>query len=221
MSTRIPPLLEPYLSLPPEASLIVLTSILGASTNWLVIRYLHTLLNHRSNPDFESDDGSRPRTVGEDEDDDVSVLLVSFLRDYPFWRDGAGRQGVDLDAAGRKGKFAFVDGLTGICLPTPPAEKGSPWRARLDSHGLEDVSRALHGAVDGLAARGAGKVVLVVDQLDLLLATAGLEEEEGLGGKLREMVLDLREVCAMPPITFPYRAGIVYQHVNRKHMLRS
>jgi hypothetical protein len=70
MSTRIPPLLEQYLALPPEASLILLTSILGASTNWLVLRHLYSYL----------------KTLP-----DVGVVLVSFMRDGTFWRENASR----------------------------------------------------------------------------------------------------------------------------------
>ena len=75
MSTRIPPLLEPYLALPPEASLVLLTSVLGASSNWLVLRYLYSYLKSSS--------------TGENKD--VGVVLVSFMRDGAFWREGAGR----------------------------------------------------------------------------------------------------------------------------------
>lgn len=86
MATQIPPLLESCLSLPPETSQIVLTGILGASTNWLVLRYLHSLLKpvtttHRS----QHGDGS---SAGQE---DVRVVLVSWMRDYAFWKDGGGR----------------------------------------------------------------------------------------------------------------------------------
>ena len=66
----IPPLLAPYLSLVDAApsSLILLTSVLGASTNWLLLRYLVSA-----------------NSAG------VNVVLVSFLRDYAFWREGAKR----------------------------------------------------------------------------------------------------------------------------------
>jgi elongator complex protein 6 len=79
MSSRIPPLLEPYLSLPPEASIILLTSVLGASSNWLVLRFLHTAL---ISPDFPSE------IQGEDE---AKVVLVSFMRDIAFWKENAKR----------------------------------------------------------------------------------------------------------------------------------
>lgn len=78
MSTsRIPHLLAPYLTLPPEASLILLTSVLGASANWLVLRFLHNAL---------SNDAADPEPEIE-----TKVLLVSFLRDLAFWKDGARR----------------------------------------------------------------------------------------------------------------------------------
>jgi len=75
MSSRIPPLLEPYLALPPEASLILLTSVLGASSNWLILRFLHSALKAS-----ERDSG-----------DDTKVLLVSFMRDLDFWKENGRR----------------------------------------------------------------------------------------------------------------------------------
>jgi elongator complex protein 6 len=76
MTSRIPPLLEPYISLPPEASLILLTNVLGASTNWVVLRYLYSAL--------------APEGDG-DSDNETKIVLASFLRDMAFWKDGARR----------------------------------------------------------------------------------------------------------------------------------
>jgi elongator complex protein 6 len=79
MTSRIPPLLEPYLALPSEASLILITSVLGASSNWLVLRFLYSaLLEQDPAPEFSS---------GED----TKVLLVSFMRDLEFWKENARR----------------------------------------------------------------------------------------------------------------------------------
>jgi hypothetical protein len=75
MSSQIPPLLEPYLALPPEASLILLTSVLGASSNWLVLRFLHSAL-------------IGPEALPEN---DTKVLFVSFMRDFAFWKENARR----------------------------------------------------------------------------------------------------------------------------------
>lgn len=79
MASRIPPLLEPYLVLPPEASLILFTSVLGASSNWLVLRVLHSAL---LGSEMSSEDGPK-------------VLLVSFMRDLAFWKEN-GRRLVSL-----------------------------------------------------------------------------------------------------------------------------
>lgn len=77
MSSKIPPLLESHLGLPAEASLIVLTNMLGATSNWLVLRYLYSILQGRAGVD-EKEAGS-------------GVVLVSFMRDLAFWREGASR----------------------------------------------------------------------------------------------------------------------------------
>lgn len=76
MATRIPHLLDPYLALPPECAQILLTSVLGASTNWLVLRYLYSYLR---------------RPTEDAPADDTRVVLVSFMRDFAFWKEGAGR----------------------------------------------------------------------------------------------------------------------------------
>lgn len=76
-SSKIPPLLEPHLLSGPAAtdagSLTVVTSVQGASANWLLLRYVLALVQ---------------RSEGAGADEDVGVLLVSFLRDGAFWRDG-------------------------------------------------------------------------------------------------------------------------------------
>lgn len=199
-SRTVPPPLEPYLGLPESATLVLLTGILGASSNWLVLRYLRSLLRSpRRSPAGEGKgEGHSQR---EARDDDVSVLFLSLLRDYAFWKEGASRLGLDLESLRRKGQFAYVDGLGGLFAtgsPAPPTrespgpnEKG---RWVLASPHLADVGNVLHAAVDELKAHSDGpKVVVVADQVDFLLAAAG-----GEGGvsalALGELLLDLREV---------------------------
>ncbi|KAF4819808.1 Elongator complex protein 6 [Colletotrichum tropicale] len=172
MATRIPHLLEPYLALPPECAQILLTSVLGASTNWLVLRYLYSYLR---------------RPTEEAPADDTRVVLVSFMRDFAFWKEGAGRLGLDLETLGRSGKFVFVDGLSGLFSnAVPPATKG---RRTLRGAKIPDVQRELEAAVADVSG-GGGKVVLVVDQPDFLLAATG-EEVGGL--VVKNMLLDLQE----------------------------
>ncbi|KAK1826516.1 hypothetical protein QBC39DRAFT_316682 [Podospora conica] len=167
-TTPLPPLLEPYLALPPETALLVLTGVLGASTNWLVLRYLHALLKPRRQT-TEPEQEEAPTT---------SLLLVSFLRDYPFWRDGCSRLGLDLDAMASKGRFGFVDGLGGLFT----AESAGKQRGRWPAPGVGEVGRVVDEAVDALSSRG-GRVVVVVDGLDLLVAASGRGVDDGEGWK--------------------------------------
>ncbi|KUI61985.1 hypothetical protein VP1G_09148 [Cytospora mali] len=186
MASQIPPLLESYLSLPPETSQIVLTGILGASTNWLVLRSLYSLLKPAAaagrTPLPTQRDGATPTGMGEDED--VKVLL-----------------GLNLDTLASQGRFYFVDGLSrlflGAAATGPAAGRGG--YAYLESPRVTDIARALSVAVVQLqAARGsAGKIVLVLDQPDVLLAAG-----DGVTSTaLRDVILDLREKVHATAIT--------------------
>ncbi|KAK1590683.1 uncharacterized protein LY79DRAFT_515359 [Colletotrichum navitas] len=179
MATRIPHALEGYLALPPECAQILLTGVLGASTNWLVLRHLYSYLRK------PAADGEEATAAA-----DVRVVLVSFMRDFAFWKEGAGRLGLDLEGLGRSGRFVFVDGLSGLFwqegFAAKPAAKG---QRVLRGARLPDIQRELEGAVADVSAEGA-KTVLVLDQPDLLLAASG----EGLTGlALRNMLLDVQE----------------------------
>ncbi|KAK0655528.1 hypothetical protein B0T16DRAFT_499467 [Cercophora newfieldiana] len=206
MSRTLPHLLEPYLALPDEAALVVLTGILGASTNWLVLRYLYSFLKGSASSSKQQQQQQQQITAQDEKE--VGVLLVSFLRDFGFWKESAGRLGVDLEGLARKGRFGFVDGLGGLFsgggggggdgarggvgagVGVSSASAGTG-RWTISSPVVAEVGRVLRGAVDDMVAKG-GKVVLVVDQLDFLLAAAG--GEGGVSGvELRELLLDLRE----------------------------
>jgi elongator complex protein 6 len=102
-STRIPSHLQPYVHLPRDESLLLLTSTLGASANWLITRFLCDALSNNS------DEGG---------DEEVhNVVLVSWMREYDFWKQEARKgAGLDLERLRREGKFAFVDGLSELCL---------------------------------------------------------------------------------------------------------
>ncbi|KXJ94215.1 hypothetical protein Micbo1qcDRAFT_159265 [Microdochium bolleyi] len=214
MATRIPHLLEPYLCLPAESSLILLTGVLGASTNWLVLRYLYSLLaNANSTSGHQSLEANGGAETGllEDRQQPVKVVLLSFLRDYAFWRDNAARLGVDLDSAASKARFVYVDGLSGLfsggeqnstagSLPAAPgvrgAAPGSSGAGRLTLN--EPTVLALRNVLDqAIAQKPTGssqiastRTVLVVDQIDLLVAASG---DESLRSGLSDVLLDIRE----------------------------
>lgn len=83
----LPPLLAPYLSTQQESSLTLVSSILGATSNWLVLRFLHASLSISSNPNSsigleESPNGKKKKK---------KVVLVSFLRGWEFWKSEAKR----------------------------------------------------------------------------------------------------------------------------------
>jgi elongator complex protein 6 len=80
MSNRIPPLLAPYLALS-QPSFILLSSVLGASANWLVLRYLYSALVPPSRHGAGDD-------AIEDEKD-IAVVFVSFMREWGFWSEGS------------------------------------------------------------------------------------------------------------------------------------
>ncbi|KHE80345.1 hypothetical protein GE21DRAFT_1276233 [Neurospora crassa] len=292
-SRNIPHLLEPYLVIEPSQSQsqILLTGILGANTNWLLLRYLYTLLRSSSTsrsslpsrppaaavsqpqgqrrlgtrmpiavePEFElrtstpaqQQNGGDAGDQGESRNESVGVLLVSFLRDFAFWKESAGRLGLDLEGLGRRGKLGFVDGLCvgvgsgsdgegvvvggggGLPVRRPPVPlaatggsagatgavpgrgppqvprpatttattnggsssqghvEGEKWKRSLPSLAVADVSKTLHSALNELCQKNK-KVVLVIDQLDFLLAATS--DGNGLvSSALQDLLLDLRE----------------------------
>ncbi|RYP66141.1 hypothetical protein DL770_008859 [Monosporascus sp. CRB-9-2] len=196
MASRLPPLLEPYLHLPPETSLILLTGVLGCSTNWLAHRYLYSLLSARS--------VANPEEHGSDQADtgDTGVILVSFLRDYTFWKEGLGRLGVDLDASTRTGRFVYVDGLGTLFQPSlahgakAPSGSGAGRRV-LSAPAPSELRKGLEDAISHLKSKITSvnpKIVLIIDQLDLFLAATG----ENLSAQaLHETLLDIRETTLL------------------------
>ncbi|KAK0669523.1 hypothetical protein QBC41DRAFT_319471 [Cercophora samala] len=181
MSTSIPHLLEPYLSLPEETSLIVLSSILGASTNWLLARYIHSYLKSPTNDDNEPE---------------VAVLLVSFLRDYTFFQQTLSKLSLDLDSEARKGRFGFVDGLSGLYISPPPAAaapagRGPPPTLQ-NGNDLQGVQKQIETAIAALSTeKKKQRVVLVLDQPDFLVGSTA--SAEGAAMAVRDVILDLRE----------------------------
>jgi hypothetical protein len=168
----IPPLLTPYLSLP-SSSLTLLTSTLGASSNWLVLRFLHSALSpHPSTNTLSSITDPAPTSPDFTR---THIILISWLRDFSFWKDGAKKLGLDLS---RSGQVTFIDGLrTGIGM-------GEDGIERLERELLAEIKKAKGEDGEGK------KVVLVVEGLDFVLAAA---EGRGVQGVL-DMIGEVREV---------------------------
>ncbi len=87
-----------------------------------------------------------------------------------------------------------MDGLSGLFLPrqnlAPTRRVGEKL---LSNPSLASVSEEIHGAIQTLKnSQGSGKVLLVIDQLDILLAARG---DQGGTADFEEMWMGFREVC--------------------------
>ncbi|KLJ10991.1 hypothetical protein EMPG_13716 [Blastomyces silverae] len=138
MSIPTAPLLAPHTASPlPAQSLTLVTSVLGATSNWLVLRILCDALSSSSGRGGEELEFNAGRGGVR------GVVFVSFLRGLEFWRAEARRLGLDLARLSKQGNFAFVDGVSELFLPAqtgpgpmpgPPVAGSSPIPARIPSH---------------------------------------------------------------------------------------
>ena len=160
---HLPPLLLPYLSPAYASSLALLTSTLGASTNWIVLRFVYAAL--KSDITASIADG-KVQDAGE-----TRVVLVSWLRDAAWWKEGGRKLGINPQ------KITFVDALT----------TGLGLGAKID-----DVEKTILRAIEEAqraAGHQRGKMLLVLDGLDFLLAASAFPVLEimDMVGELREV----------------------------------
>jgi elongator complex protein 6 len=142
-------LLSHHISLS-SSHLCLVTSVLGASGSWYGHSLLAALLKSSS-----------------------TVIHLSFLHNAVFHSDAVRKWGVDLGQYGRKGRYVFIDGLSGLFLPDGTKD-GVSMQA-----GLEKLSQQVKEKVKKAAAAvGSGKVVLVVEGPDVLLSVGGVSSME-------------------------------------------
>ena len=168
---RIPSALEPYLALPPELSLILLTSTLSCSAAWLTARFACSALGQHAA-----------------ETEACNVVLVSWMRDAAFWRDEIRRaSGIDVSRSNGPAKFAFVD-----CFDYALTTATKPGTA------VARAEKKILTAVSGLANNS--KIVLVLDVPDILLATGATTtiELNQLLLKLRSQAHAMVLSCSAP-----------------------
>jgi elongator complex protein 6 len=101
-------------------------------------------------------------------------------------------QGLDLDKVAAKKRFTFIDGLSGLFLPSQGKAATTKEARVLNSPRLSSVSEEIKGAIQTLKnSEGGGRVFLIIDQLDLLLAAGGAD----IGPvDLQNMLVELQEV---------------------------
>ncbi|KAI9669036.1 MAG: hypothetical protein M1831_000628 [Alyxoria varia] len=132
----LPPLLAPHFRLDEQDSLTLLTGVNAANANWLVIRFLYAALGGasastghagRRRPVVGNPEANGVDTLGNLDGEEygargrggaVNVVLVSWLREWEFWRTECKRAvGIDLTQMKAQGRLAFVDGLSELFLP--------------------------------------------------------------------------------------------------------
>ncbi|KAI5812107.1 hypothetical protein BZA77DRAFT_270521, partial [Pyronema omphalodes] len=143
-------LLSHHISLSSSSNLCLVTSVLGASGSWYSHSLLAALLKSSS-----------------------TVIHLSFLHNAVFHSDAVRKWGVDLGQYGRKGRYVFVDGLSGLFLPGGTKD-GVSMQA-----GLEKMSQQVKERIQkAVATAGSGKVVLLVEGPDVLLSVGGVSSME-------------------------------------------
>ncbi|KAK3702130.1 hypothetical protein LTR37_015105 [Vermiconidia calcicola] len=176
MSTRnrIPSALEPYLRLPPEASLILLTGTLGCSPVWLTARFIASVLAPRQDVASSAEKGTS-----------TAVILVSWLQDLAFWKKELRRTaGMDVSKLIEQRRFSFLD-----CLGLHTTYTSNP---------LAQLEKTISDAIGQLKDSALGNVVLILDNPDTLLATNSTTAHElsTLLLRLRSRVRSTILMCA-------------------------
>ena len=91
MPTPIPPNLSPLLKPPAPGSLTLITSVLDATSNWLLLRYIYAALR----PEKQDGHATKAARVAvganedttHDKDEELKVIFISFLRPFELWRE--------------------------------------------------------------------------------------------------------------------------------------
>lgn len=185
--TPIPPLLADSLSRLPESTITLLTSVLGASSNWLVLRFLYTALTFRKDVDATT----ATKNVS-------NAVLVSWLRDLSFWKEGAKRLGIDLTKSSN-------------CVVIDALESG----LGMNNGGIEEVEQEIIAAVTKLKPEGS-KVTVILDGIDLLLAATDTSVGEILDciGELREHASIVVTLSADAPLLHSRQTPLEINHAS-------
>lgn len=88
MSTRktVPEAVANCLQPPYSGSLVLTTYVLGASNNWLLLRYLKACFDRKNAVRQQDADGDAVISRHDVESAEISVMFVSWMRNFDFWR---------------------------------------------------------------------------------------------------------------------------------------
>ena len=88
-------------------------------------------------------------------------------------------------------RFSFLDGLSGLYLPTQRLVAARLGQKVLSNPDLMAISGEIQQAIEMNSQEGTSRVLLIIDQLDLFLATGN---ERISVVEIKEMLMELREV---------------------------
>ncbi|PPJ59714.1 hypothetical protein CBER1_10801 [Cercospora berteroae] len=136
------------------------TSKKGVFVNWLTARFIGSALQN-----FNS--SSTAGLEGQQSDDRVAVLVVSWMRDLKFWQDEVRRvAGIDISKPLFAKRFAFVN-----CFNTTTPNTSLSDTQSLISSAISKLSTSTSSSEQETQEQKTPKILLILDQPDLLLAT--------------------------------------------------
>ncbi|KAF2021897.1 hypothetical protein BU24DRAFT_338158 [Aaosphaeria arxii CBS 175.79] len=193
-ASRVPALLQPYVRLPNSDSILLVTSTLGASTNWLLIRFLCDALNPVRHDAGQKSDNSN---------NDVKVIFASWMRDWEFWKAEARKGGgLDLERLKRDKRFAFVDGTPGHFTLTSP-----------DLTQLQETVKSALEYLNPSTSPTPPTTLLILDDPSLLLATVPSLTPSSLTSTILKLQALLSPSISTPPTSSPSQNAHAHAHI--------
>ncbi|KAF7512282.1 hypothetical protein GJ744_001850 [Endocarpon pusillum] len=140
MPTPIPSNLSPLLKLPAPGSLTLITSVLDATSNWLLLRYIYAALR----PEKQDGHATKAARVAvgaheettHDKNKDLKVIFISFLRPFELWREMGKKIGLDLPSllSASNPRLIYIDAFTHLSYPASTPTPPSPTSSCKDPH---------------------------------------------------------------------------------------
>lgn len=88
MPDPIPPVLLPYINPGPRGSLALVTSVLDATSNWLLLRFVHAALITAQNArSFSQKENDLTRDAVMQSGVIYKVIFVSLIRGFEHWKE--------------------------------------------------------------------------------------------------------------------------------------
>jgi hypothetical protein len=87
MPYSVPPTLSPYVTPAPQGSLTLVTSVLDAVSNWLLLRYVHAALKDNAVDNTHGGGDVPASDIGNHLQENFNVIFVSVLRGFEQWRE--------------------------------------------------------------------------------------------------------------------------------------